>query len=213
MLVTNPLLRGSLNEVSNHPWMLKGHSGPPQSHIPPRQPLRPDMPFDTEVIKGMKGFEFGNSYEIERKLRDLLNSPAYLNALADWDRRNLNITHKSEPDLNNYTNDLNAHMQHTPHHHRRFSQQFSSKGNGAGDVEKELPTSMSASQALSDNTQRSSRLSKRFSGLDFYKRKLAGTSIANAFTSINDQTYVSDKEQKYESAKSYLDPTQGFHPL
>ena len=214
MLVTNPLLRAPLTEVSNHPWMIKGHSGPPPTHVPARQPLRPDMPFDTEVIKGMKGFEFGNSYEIERRLRDVLNSPAYLSALAEWDKRNLNLSHKSEPDLNNYSGDLNAHVQHTPHHHRRFSQQYSTKsGAGTGDVDKELPTSMSASQALSDAHQRPSRLSKRFSGLDFYKRKLAGSSIANAFTSINDQTVNGERDCRFDASKPYLDPTQGFHPL
>ncbi|TIB68768.1 hypothetical protein E3P77_00905 [Wallemia ichthyophaga] len=204
MLVTNPLLRASLNHVSHHPWMIKGHSGPPHSHIPPRQPLRPDITFDPQVIKGMMGFEFGNEYEIEHKLRQVLNSPAYLNSLAEWDKKNLKTSYKSDPELNNYNNDLNAQIQHTPHHHRRFSQQLNNN------VEKDLPTSISA-----DNTQRTSRLSKRFSGLDFYKRKIAGTSIANAFTSINDQTQIGEKEKepKYDTSKPYLNPTQGFHPL
>ncbi|TIB85645.1 Pkinase-domain-containing protein [Wallemia mellicola] len=218
MLVTNPLLRASLSEVSSHPWMVKGHSGPPQTHLTKREPLRPDMTFDTDVIKGMKGFEFGNSHDIERKLRDLLNSPAYRNALAEWDRKNLNVYHRSEPDLNSSNSghfDLSAQVQHTPHHHRRFSQQFSSKVQS--DVDKELPPSLSASQALSSqhdaNNQRSSRLSKRFSGLDFYKRKITGSSIANAFTSINDQPQINERDQKFEPTKISLDPTQGFHPL
>lgn len=217
MLVTNPLLRASLSEVSSHPWMVKGHSGPPQTHLTKREPLRPDMSFDNDVIKGMKGFEFGNSHDIERKLRDLLNSPAYLSALAEWDRKNRNVYHRSEPDLNSSSGhfDLSAQVQHTPHHHRRFSQQFSSKVQS--DVDKELPPSLSASQALSSqhdaNNQRSSRLSKRFSGLDFYKRKITGSSIANAFTSVNDQPQINERDQKFEPTKISLDPTQGFHPL
>ena len=221
MLVTNPLLRANLEEISNHPWMTKGHSGPPQSHLPKRNPLRPDMVFDSEVIKGMTGFEFGKPHDIERKLRELLNSPSYLTSLAEWDRRNLNSSHKSETDLNsfyNISNYGNAHVQHTPHHHRRFSQQIQKPI----DVHKDLPTSISASNALSNNynvennnTSRSSRLSKRFSGFDFYKRKLTGSSVNNQSNTNDQQQHIliNEKDMKIDPTRPYLDPTAGFHPL
>ena len=67
MLVTNPAARAPLSEVLSHPWMLRGFRGPPDSHLVHREPLRADE-LDRNVIKGMKGFEFGTEEDIERKL-------------------------------------------------------------------------------------------------------------------------------------------------
>ncbi|KAJ7187035.1 Pkinase-domain-containing protein, partial [Mycena filopes] len=40
MLVINPLRRAQLSEIAAHPWMTRGFSGAPASHLPTRQPLR-----------------------------------------------------------------------------------------------------------------------------------------------------------------------------
>ncbi|KAG1721894.1 Pkinase-domain-containing protein [Suillus lakei] len=86
MLVTNPAVRASLTEVLEHPWMTRGFSGPPDSHMVHRDPLRPDD-LDKQVIRGMKGFEFGTDEEIERNLRKVLESDAYIRAVQAWDRK------------------------------------------------------------------------------------------------------------------------------
>ena len=73
MLVTTPSARAPLSEVLNHPWMTRGYRGPPDSHLVHREPLRADE-LDRNVIKGMKGFEFGTEDEIEQKLIEVLES-------------------------------------------------------------------------------------------------------------------------------------------
>ncbi|KAI9608267.1 hypothetical protein KEM48_003401 [Puccinia striiformis f. sp. tritici PST-130] len=81
MLVTNPSNRASLTEVLNHPWMVKGFDGPPDPHIPHREPLRLSQ-IDPEVIKGMTGFEFD--------LRAVLSSEMYLKVLKLYDDKRSN---------------------------------------------------------------------------------------------------------------------------
>src|SRR5690348_8383103 len=86
MLVTNPAARATLQEVMNHPWMTRGFSGPPDIHAVHREPLRVDE-LDRQVIKGMKGFEFGSEEDIERKLAEILESDAYVRAVQHWERK------------------------------------------------------------------------------------------------------------------------------
>ena len=86
MLVTNPPARATLAEVMNHPWMIRGFSGPPDPHIVHREPLRSDE-LDRNVIRGMKGFEFGTEEEIERRLLEVLESDAYHRAVQHWERK------------------------------------------------------------------------------------------------------------------------------
>ncbi|KAJ3057122.1 serine/threonine-protein kinase KIN2 [Rhizophlyctis rosea] len=66
MLVTNPLQRATLEEVKMHTWITKGFDGPPDSFLPHRAPLT--LPIDMEVVKRMKGFEFGTEREILEQL-------------------------------------------------------------------------------------------------------------------------------------------------
>lgn len=80
MLVTDPSQRASLQEVLSHHWMVKTYEGPPTNYLPRRVPL--ELPLDPEVIKGMQGFEFGTAEEIESKLRSVIESPEYQNAVA-----------------------------------------------------------------------------------------------------------------------------------
>ncbi|KAG9318997.1 hypothetical protein JVU11DRAFT_1115 [Chiua virens] len=86
MLVTNPAARASLTEVLEHSWMIRGFNGPPDSHLVHREPLRVDE-LDRQVIRGMKGFEFGSEEEIECKLVAILESEIYIRAVAAWDRK------------------------------------------------------------------------------------------------------------------------------
>ncbi|KAJ6598013.1 kinase-like domain-containing protein [Mycena sp. CBHHK59/15] len=80
MLATNPGSRASLPQVLSHPWMVREYSGPPEMHIPTRDPLHPDK-LDREVIHNMMpllGPQFsGDVDEIEAQLVAVLNSRRY----------------------------------------------------------------------------------------------------------------------------------------
>ncbi|KAI0299255.1 kinase-like domain-containing protein [Russula brevipes] len=84
MLVTNPLMRASLADLLNHPWMTRGFNGPPDPHLLRREPLRADE-LDRQVIRGMTGFEFGTEDDIERRLVEILESEAYRQAVQHWE--------------------------------------------------------------------------------------------------------------------------------
>ncbi|KAJ7915611.1 hypothetical protein B0H13DRAFT_2658675 [Mycena leptocephala] len=89
MLVINPLRRAPLSEIFAHPWMLRGFSAPPVSHLPARTPLRP-QDIDPAVVAHMAGFDFGADVEeVLEKLHAVLASDAYAVAvLAHAHRRN-----------------------------------------------------------------------------------------------------------------------------
>ncbi|KAG9054128.1 serine/threonine-protein kinase KIN2 [Serendipita sp. 407] len=86
MLVVIPSQRATLTEILNHPWMLRGFSGPPDPHLLPREPLRASD-IDPNVIRGMTGFEFGTPAEIEQKLRTVLESDVYNKMVSIFERR------------------------------------------------------------------------------------------------------------------------------
>ncbi|KAI1910241.1 Serine/threonine-protein kinase [Ophidiomyces ophidiicola] len=79
MLVTDPKQRASLSEIINHPWMTKGFNGPPENHLPHREPLQ--LPLDSEVIHKMTGFDFGPPEFISVQLTKILESDEYQNAV------------------------------------------------------------------------------------------------------------------------------------
>ncbi|KAJ1547986.1 serine/threonine-protein kinase KIN2, partial [Nowakowskiella sp. JEL0078] len=66
MLDINPAQRASMSEVKNNIWMIKDYNGVPANYLPIRSPLR--LPLDTEVIRRMKGFEFGSDKDIYSEL-------------------------------------------------------------------------------------------------------------------------------------------------
>ena len=72
MLEKKPAQRAVLNEVMNHPWMVKAFSGPPENHLPHRAPL--ELPLDMNVINMMTSFDFGNPSEIHDKIKNALSS-------------------------------------------------------------------------------------------------------------------------------------------
>ncbi|KAJ7472051.1 Pkinase-domain-containing protein [Mycena latifolia] len=89
MLVINPHRRAPLSEIITHPWMLRGFTAPPSSHLPAREPLRP-ADIDPAIVARMAGFDFGADVETVRaKLADVLDSDEYaLAVLAHTHRAN-----------------------------------------------------------------------------------------------------------------------------
>ncbi|PLW14917.1 hypothetical protein PCANC_14770 [Puccinia coronata f. sp. avenae] len=202
MLVTNPSNRATLQEVLNHPWIVKGYDGPPDPHIPHREPLRLNQ-IESEVIKGMTGFEFGSAEKIEADLRSVLSSEMYLKVLKMYDDKRTSSTNGSlEPAYNNAHSSSSSTSMSPVNGNRRDSKNDR------------------------ESSSRTPRSSKRFSGFGFYGKKMAGgiaavlntvggaknddklnpdpnSSLSNGFESVllNGQTLDS------------LDPTRGFHPL
>ena len=152
MLVTNPAARAPLSEVLSHPWMVRGYRGPPDSHLVHREPLRADE-LDRNVIKGMKGFEFGTEDEIEQKLIEVLESDSYYRAVQHWERKRM-------------SNGRNGHV--------RWGESFSNSS---------LAISHDGSFSTSTTRvdQSPSKKNKRFSGFDFYRRKLFSPSSSPPF--------------------------------
>ncbi len=75
MLVTDPRVRATMFEVMNHPWMVKGYSGPPENCLPRREPL--SLPLDPAVITAMTGFNFGPPEAIRVQLTRVIESEEY----------------------------------------------------------------------------------------------------------------------------------------
>ncbi|KAK2738861.1 serine/threonine-protein kinase KIN2 [Myotisia sp. PD_48] len=81
MLVTDPKQRASLGEIMNHPWMMKGYSGPPENFLKPRELTQ--LPLDPDVIKRMTGFDFGPPEFIAAQLTKVIESEDYQNAIRE----------------------------------------------------------------------------------------------------------------------------------
>ncbi|KAH9907346.1 hypothetical protein F4778DRAFT_533465 [Xylariomycetidae sp. FL2044] len=79
MLVTDPRQRATMYEVMNHPWLVKGYSGPPENYLPSREPLT--LPLEPEVINAMTGFNFGSPDTIKAQLTRTIESEDYHRAI------------------------------------------------------------------------------------------------------------------------------------
>lgn len=79
MLVTDPKQRASLQEIMNHPWMIKGFGTAPENYLPIREPLQ--LPLDPVVVQAMTGFDFGSPETIQAQLTEVLESPDYQRAV------------------------------------------------------------------------------------------------------------------------------------
>lgn len=79
MLVTDPKMRATMQEVMTHPWMTKGFNGPPDNFLPVREPLSP--PLEPEVIHAMQGFNFGSPESIRAQLTKIIDSEEYQRAV------------------------------------------------------------------------------------------------------------------------------------
>ncbi|KAH7906248.1 hypothetical protein BJ138DRAFT_1016529 [Hygrophoropsis aurantiaca] len=187
MLVTNPLARASLTEVLEHPWMVRGFTGPPDSHLVHREPLRADE-LDRQVIRGMKGFEFGTEEEIERKLIGVLESDAYIRAVQAWDRKKYGRSGSGSGS-------------------GRWGESFSNSS---------LAISFDGTHGHKDSaplTATPSKKNKRFSGFDFYRRKLFSPSTSPNTTPSHSPPTSSSHLSVADGAREPADPTLGFHPL
>lgn len=190
MLVVVPSQRAPLSEVLNHPWMLRGFSDPPDPHLLHREPIRASE-LDPLVVEGMTGFEFGTPVEIERKLRDVLESETYRRMVEIWEK-------KRNPSVNGYrTNGESPSSSLTAINH------------------------LNSSPSPVEPTGSTRKGSKRFSGLgfDFYRRKFfnqgnsppgtpTGKSPVSGFYGPQ-TTAIMDPHR----ATEYVDPCFGFHPL
>ncbi|KAI6716926.1 hypothetical protein JHW43_000659 [Diplocarpon mali] len=88
MLVTDPRQRATLQEIMNHPWMIKGFGAAPENYLPAREPL--GTPLDPSVIQAMTGFDFGSPETISAQLTEVVESQEYQRAvrLAMQEREN-----------------------------------------------------------------------------------------------------------------------------
>lgn len=75
MLVTHRKQRATMSEVIVHPWMNKGYDAPVENYLPKRKPLQ--LPIDMNVVRGMRGFEFGTEKAIKSELEAIITSEAY----------------------------------------------------------------------------------------------------------------------------------------
>ena len=194
MLVTNPIARATLPEILSHPWMCRGFNGPPDSHLVHREPLRADE-LDKQVIRNMTGFEFGTVEEIERKLVQIIESDAYVRAVQAYERKRFGG---------------NGHVA------AGSSLSNSSLALSLVNDSSKLAEAVSPSSSSSKTTTRSG---KRFSGFEFYRKKLfspasspPGSPLSNSPPSSQAQlsgvTLVAS-----EPRHDPVDPTRGFHPL
>lgn len=84
MLVTDPRSRASLQEITSHPWILKGYTGPPDNYLPSRDPI--NLPLEADIVQGMTGFEFGSTEAITIQLTKILESDEYQTAVKQASR-------------------------------------------------------------------------------------------------------------------------------
>ncbi|KIL59369.1 hypothetical protein M378DRAFT_169440 [Amanita muscaria Koide BX008] len=189
MLVTNPLNRATLQDVLSHPWMVRGFNGPPDPHLVRREPLRAEE-LDRNVVRDMKGFEFGTEDEIERKLIRILESDMYIRAVQNWERK-------------------------------RGLGPSSLNGTGRWADSTFSNSSLAISFDSSSHTRipeppTPSKKAKRFSGFDFYKRKLFSPTSSPPGSPLTQSPPNSQSTLVGYSTDGHrepLDPTRGFHPL
>ena len=186
MLVTSPGARAALTEVMAHPWMVRNFSGPPDAHLVQREPLRADE-LERDVIRGMTGFEFGTEDDIESRLSTILTSPKYRHAVDVWERkREAQRSGKALTPSESYTS---------------FAALSGSTSVDSFSTGKEQTDGSTVAAP-------SKRSSKRFSGLDFYRKKLFSSSSSPPTT----PGVKSDSANLVEN-REMPDPTRGFHPL
>ena len=204
MLVTDPHSRATLAEVLASPWMNKGYDTQADCHLVPREPLRSDE-LEIEVIRGMAGFEFGLEDSVESKLREVLESETYKTVLAHWEAKR-DAQRKS--------------------HGWSSVDSRSLSGSPSFNQSQTIPLSSSSPQrhpldAQAGSKGSSTKNAKRFSGFDFYRKKLfapnlggnlkdgGGSGDAGKSSLISSTTSMHDGVAAVEP----LDPTRGFHPL
>ena len=171
--------------------MVRGFPGPPALHLVHREPLRADD-LDRQVIRGMKGFEFGTEDEIERRLSQILESEAYIRAVQFWERKR-NVG----GGLSNGSN----------YNGSRWGESVSNSS---------LAISFDSHNS-GKNDNYAPKKSRRFSGFDYYRRKLFSPVSSPPGTPISHSPPNSQHHLAHPSFsdpnREPMDPTKGFHPL
>ncbi|KAL9937976.1 hypothetical protein V8E36_003521 [Tilletia maclaganii] len=212
MLNTNPAQRATLPEVLAHPWMTKGFENAPDPHIPQRQPLRPDT-LDPDVIKGMTGFEFGSSDDIQTRMLEILTSDTYLNVLRAWEARNGGVNSNASPSASSTA----------------IGSMAGKEGAGSTISDSQSLNRQNTRSSLESGTSKMKNATKRFSGIDFYRKKIAGNGLfggaggssgretddRNGSTGlgVNGSGNAHGGQWSGPGVKEPLDPTRGYHPL
>src|SRR5258708_950769 len=185
MLVTNPNMRATMQEVMSHPWMVRNFAGPPAIHMVPREPLRADE-LERDVIRGMTGFEFGTEDDIENRLTDILLSEPYRRAVDMWERKR-DAQRNGKPWV--------------------YPESYNAAGGITGSISKDSLSRADTDLSAITPTKKSS---KRFSGLDFYRKKFFAPSPPPQPKGLSSSDPT---QQPVFEHKEPLDPTRGFHPL
>ncbi|KDR72880.1 hypothetical protein GALMADRAFT_158535 [Galerina marginata CBS 339.88] len=142
---------------------------------------------DRQVIKGMTGFEFGTEDEIERKLVHILESDAYTRTVQYWERK------RSMGNLNG------------------------TNGSRWGESVSNSSLAISFDSSSGKNESLAPKKSRRFSGFDYYRRKLFSPASSPPGSP---QSHSPPNSQQHLAHPSFsdpnrepMDPTKGFHPL
>jgi hypothetical protein len=175
--------------------MVRNFPGPPDSHLLHREPLRTDE-LDREVIRGMTGFEFGTEDDIERRLVSVLESEPYRRAVEARDS------------ARNGT--LNGKISSWVHGESYSSVALS--GSVSADSVSRLDPSVSPSPSNNNASTPNKKSSKRFSGFDFYRRKLFSPSSSPPGTPTGKSPPQPPPVEPPQNREP-VDPTRGFHPL
>ncbi|KAK2461106.1 hypothetical protein APHAL10511_006885 [Amanita phalloides] len=141
---------------------------------------------DRNAIREMKGFEFGTEDEIEKKLIRILESDTYIRAVQSWERKR------------GLGTSLNGNG--------RWGESMSNSS---------LAISFDSSSTRQETSTPSKR-TKRFSGFDFYRRKLFSPASSPPGTPMSQSPPNSQSQLGYtagDTNREPLDPTKGFHPL
>ncbi|KAG9000149.1 serine/threonine-protein kinase KIN2 [Tulasnella sp. JGI-2019a] len=227
MLVTNPAARATLPEVLSHPWMVRNFSGPPSAHLIQREPIRPILsyqsrspsessPLDKEVIRGMTGFEFGTEAEIEAKLLEILESDGYRRAVEMWEKKRDMM--RGGGRIINGESSSGIYDQQAQGYRSESADSI-----GRNNNEYYSSSEQDKSSSLSPNAKKS----KRFSGFDYYRKKLFSPSTSppnrrdtfNGTGSPSNPLSTSKTAPAFSSTfgpvdgKEVSDPTRAFHPL
>ncbi|KAF8063306.1 CAMK/CAMKL/Kin1 protein kinase [Lyophyllum atratum] len=216
MLVTNPAARAPLSEVMSHPWMVRGFNGAPDAHMLHREPLRADE-LDRQVVRGMQGFEFGSEDDIERKLVGVLESENYARAVQHWERKrsipgglNGHTTSPSHTNTNNNNNTSTNRWGEFSNSSLAISFDGASSSLGGGSGGKTTGTA-------GDPPPTPSKKGKRFSGFDFYRRKLFSPASSPPGSPLSHSPPTSSGSLGGAHGHGHggepPDPTSGFHPL
>jgi hypothetical protein len=182
MLAVDPSVRAPLSEVLNDRWMVRGFDGAPDTHLH-RKPLRVDE-LETEVIRGMTGFEFGSEEEIERQLVQILNSDRYQRAVQIYEGERIPGGVVGEPNLHGLSRSL-----------------------------PNSPLTVSHDRSISNNQPdppATAKRNNRFSMFDFFRRK---SKLSSPGSSRPGRQLPSQSHLPSSSQDRHIDPTKGYHPL